>query len=54
MDGYDKILHNKETSDGHDKRLHNKKHPIEMDRYDKKYYIRNIQLGWMDGWMGLG
>jgi hypothetical protein len=34
MDGYDEILH--------------KKHPIEMDRYDKKYYIRNIQSGWTD------
>jgi hypothetical protein len=21
-----------------------------MDGYDKKYCIRNIQLGWMDGW----
>jgi hypothetical protein len=25
-----------------------------MDGYDKKYYIRNIQLGGMEGWMGLG
>ncbi len=43
------ILHNKKSNwDGRTDMPQKKKkkhHPIGMDRYAKKYYIRNIQLG---------